>query len=67
MSEEINRVVVDHISDILFAPTKISSDNILKEGIPAKRIFISGNTIVDAVYMNQKLLLIKSTFWMSMD
>jgi UDP-N-acetylglucosamine 2-epimerase (non-hydrolysing) len=55
MPEEINRVVVDHISDLLFAPTKVAKDNLLREGIPEDRIFVTGNTIVDAVYQNLQL------------
>ncbi len=49
MPEEINRVVVDHISDFLFAPTKKQATILLNEGISRKKIFITGNTIVDAV------------------
>jgi UDP-N-acetylglucosamine 2-epimerase (non-hydrolysing) len=49
MPEEINRIVADHISDYLFAPTKIAKDNLLKEGIPSSSISVPGNTIVDAV------------------
>ena len=55
MPEEINRVVVDHISDLLFAPTKTAEGNLLREGIPEDRIFVTGNTIVDAVYQNLQL------------
>jgi UDP-N-acetylglucosamine 2-epimerase (non-hydrolysing) len=55
MPEEINRVVVDHISDLLFAPTKAAEGNLLREGIPEDRIFVTGNTIVDAVYQNLQL------------
>jgi UDP-N-acetylglucosamine 2-epimerase (non-hydrolysing) len=52
MPEEINRVVTDHVSDYLFSPTEISKKNLMKEGIPENRIFITGNTIVDAIYQN---------------
>ncbi|VVB75983.1 UDP-N-acetylglucosamine 2-epimerase [Candidatus Tiddalikarchaeum anstoanum] len=55
MPEEKNRVIVDHISDILFAPTKESVKLLKKEGIPSKRIFLTGNTIVDATIQNIKL------------
>jgi UDP-N-acetylglucosamine 2-epimerase (non-hydrolysing) len=54
MTEEINRVLSDHMSDYLFAPTKQSKENILKESIDEKKIYITGNTIVDAVYENLK-------------
>jgi len=54
MTEEINRVLGDHMSDYLFAPTKQSKENILKESIEEKKIYITGNTIVDAVYENMK-------------
>jgi UDP-N-acetylglucosamine 2-epimerase (non-hydrolysing) len=52
MPEEINRVLTDHCSDYLFAPTEKAQDNLLREGIPKDRIFVTGNTIVDAVYQN---------------
>jgi UDP-N-acetylglucosamine 2-epimerase (non-hydrolysing) len=50
MPEEINRVVADHVSDYLFAPTDTSRMNLLAEGIPEAKIHITGNTIVDSVY-----------------
>jgi UDP-N-acetylglucosamine 2-epimerase (non-hydrolysing) len=52
MPEEINRVLVDHCSDYLFAPTEKARDVLLYEGIPDHKIFLTGNTIVDAIYQN---------------
>ena len=47
--EEFNRVVIDKISNLLFAPTKISYENLIKEKIDKKNIFFVGNTIVDTI------------------
>ncbi len=55
MPEEINRILTDHISDYLFAPTEKAKDILLKEGISEDGIFVTGNTIVDAVYQNLKI------------
>jgi len=52
MPEELNRVLVDHLSDYLFAPTERAEENLLNEGIDKDKVFITGNTIVDAVYQN---------------
>jgi len=60
MPEEINRILTDHCSDLLFAPTKQAREILLKEGIPNKKIFVTGNTIVDAVFQNIKLAEKKS-------
>ena len=49
MPEEHNRVVTDHLSDLSCAPTQLSVDNLLNEGIPEQRIALTGNTIVEAV------------------
>jgi len=54
MIEEHNRIVVDHISDWCFCPTDESADNLEKEGIDKKKIYVVGNTIVDAVKMYTK-------------
>ena len=53
--EEINRILADHCSDYLFAPTEKSKSILLGEGIPEKKIFVTGNTIVDAVCQNLAL------------
>ncbi len=55
MPEEINRVLTDHCSDYLFAPTETAREILLGEGISATKIFVTGNTIVDAVFQNLEL------------
>lgn len=55
MPEEINRVVADHISDYLFAPTENSKKYLLAEGIPGEKIFVTGNTVVDAIHQNLEI------------
>ena len=60
MPEEFNRILTDHISDLLFAPTEKSKINLLDEGISEENIFVTGNTIVDAVYRNLKIAKKKS-------
>jgi len=52
MPEEINRILADHCSNYLFAPTEKAKAILLGEGIPEEKIFVTGNTIVDAVYQN---------------
>ena len=59
MPEEINRILVDHCSDFLFAPTEMSKTTLETEGISKEKIFITGNTIVDAV--NQNLEIAQNT------
>ena len=60
MPEEINRIVADHVSDFLFAPTEVSMANLLKEGLPETIIHVTGNTVVDAVQQNMALASEKS-------
>jgi UDP-N-acetylglucosamine 2-epimerase (non-hydrolysing) len=55
MPEEINRVLADHVSDYLFAPTEKAKENLQREGVEKNRIFVTGNTIVDAVYQNLEI------------
>lgn len=47
MPEEINRILTDHFSDYLFAPTARARDVLLSEGVAAERIHVTGNTVVD--------------------
>lgn len=49
MPEESNRIIADHISDYLFAVTDLQVGHLRKEGLPDSKIFLVGNTIVDAL------------------
>jgi len=49
MPEEINRILVDHLADILLAPTDGALTNLLQEAIPPGRVAVTGNTVVDEV------------------
>lgn len=55
MPEEINRILTDHVSDYLFAPTENAKKILLGESIEKEKIFVTGNTIVDAVYQNTQI------------
>ncbi len=48
MPEEHNRRMIDHVSDYLFAPTEKSKNNLLEEHVWGK-IFVTGNTVIDAI------------------
>jgi UDP-N-acetylglucosamine 2-epimerase (non-hydrolysing) len=47
--EEMNRVVADHVCDLHFAPTAQARANLLAEGIQERSIFVTGNTVIDAL------------------
>ncbi len=47
--EEMNRQMVDRVTDMYFAPTKLSKENLLKENIDEEKIYITGNTAIDAM------------------
>jgi len=55
MPEEVNRIVADHLSTWLFAPTEIAREHLREEGISDRKISVTGNTIVDAVFENLSL------------
>jgi UDP-GlcNAc3NAcA epimerase len=48
MPEEINRVVTDHVADLLFAPTQTAADHLAREGIPQEKIVLTGDVMYDA-------------------
>jgi UDP-N-acetylglucosamine 2-epimerase (non-hydrolysing) len=49
MPEEINRVVTDHVCDILLTPSRDADENLRREGIPAERIHFVGNVMIDTL------------------
>jgi UDP-N-acetylglucosamine 2-epimerase (non-hydrolysing) len=48
--EEIHRLLTSRLADYHFAPTETSRVNLQNEGIPGDRIFVTGNTVVDALF-----------------
>lgn len=48
--EEMNRQLVDRLADLYFAPTGTSRDNLLAEGVDGEKIFVTGNTVIDALF-----------------
>ncbi|MBT7369825.1 MAG: UDP-N-acetylglucosamine 2-epimerase (non-hydrolyzing), partial [Gammaproteobacteria bacterium] len=47
--EEINRRIADQVSDLHFAPTERTRDNLLREGFSSDSIYVTGNTVIDAL------------------
>jgi UDP-GlcNAc3NAcA epimerase len=48
MPEEINRVVTDHVSSVLFAPTGVSLNNLVREGVASNKVEVVGDVMFDA-------------------
>jgi len=49
--EEMNRSLADRLSDYFFAPTETARKNLLREGFLEEKIFVTGNTVIDALQM----------------
>ncbi|NUQ64162.1 MAG: UDP-N-acetylglucosamine 2-epimerase (non-hydrolyzing) [Pirellulales bacterium] len=47
--EEINRTLASRLADLHFAPTEESQRNLIRESVPEERIFVTGNTVIDAL------------------
>ncbi len=47
--EEMNRQMVDCMTDMFFAPTELSRENLIKENIDPEKIYVTGNTAIDAM------------------
>lgn len=48
--EEINRKLISGLTDLHFAPTQSSADNLIREGTPKDKVDITGNTVIDALF-----------------
>jgi len=60
MPEEHNRIATDHLSELLFAPTKYSQKILKNEKVHGK-IFVTGNTVIDSINMYSKISAKKSS------
>jgi UDP-N-acetylglucosamine 2-epimerase (non-hydrolysing) len=49
MPEEINRIVTDRLSDLLLTPSPDGNENLLAEGVPAEKIHLVGNIMIDSL------------------
>lgn len=49
--EEMNRQLTGRIASLHFAPTPLSCSNLIREGVPADRIVVTGNTVIDALHL----------------
>ena len=54
--EEMNRQVTDRICTYYFAPTQQSEENLLHEQVAPEKIFVTGNTVIDALLMAERLI-----------
>lgn len=54
MPEEINRIITDRLSDLLFTPDKLSGINLLKEGLPEQNIRFVGNIMIDSLESHRR-------------
>jgi UDP-N-acetylglucosamine 2-epimerase (non-hydrolysing) len=52
--EEANRVLTTDLATLHFVPTALSRENLLREGISSERIYITGNTVIDALFLAVK-------------
>jgi UDP-N-acetylglucosamine 2-epimerase (non-hydrolysing) len=49
--EEINRRIIGTVADFHFAPTRSAARALLAEGVPSRDVFVTGNTVIDALHM----------------
>jgi UDP-N-acetylglucosamine 2-epimerase (non-hydrolysing) len=54
MPEEVNRIMTDHLSDLLFVTEESGARNLSHEGVPSERIHFVGNTMIDSLLATQK-------------
>lgn len=60
--EEVNRRVIDHCSDVLLPYSERSRDNLIREGIPGNRIFVTGNPILEVLKAHEDKICSSTIF-----
>lgn len=56
MPEEINRMVTDVLSDMLFTTDQVANENLAREGIDPEKVFFVGDVMIDTLYNNMKAI-----------
>lgn len=56
MPEEVNRILTDHMSSLLFSPSRTATNNLIREGVSANSVFQTGDVMFDAVLANSRLI-----------
>ncbi len=54
--EEANRVLATRLTTLHFAPTELNRQNLLKDRVPNERIFVTGNTVIDALFLAREII-----------
>lgn len=67
MPEELNRVLADHLSDLLFAPTQTAMAHLRREGIPESRLCLTGDVMYDSALLFAGVAASKSTVLTRLD
>jgi UDP-N-acetylglucosamine 2-epimerase (non-hydrolysing) len=52
--EEANRVLTTDLATLHFVPTQLSRENLLREGVSSERVYVTGNTVIDALFLAVK-------------
>ena len=58
--EEVNRILTTRLSTLHFAPTETNKNNLISEGIDSSNIYVTGNTVIDALFIAIKKIKVKS-------
>lgn len=62
MPEEVNRVLVDHMADVHFAPTADAMSNLIAEGIPPQKTHFVGNLMAETLLRHEKKIRVKAAY-----
>jgi UDP-N-acetylglucosamine 2-epimerase (non-hydrolysing) len=54
--EEMNRLMTSRLADFHFAPTEVAKNNLAKEGVPAEKLLVTGNTVIDALFLTLDMI-----------
>ena len=65
--EEANRKLISIIASTHFAPTKLSKENLLREGVEEKSIKVTGNTVIDALFEVKEIIDSDKKFQINLD